>query len=47
MNSSCLTETDILKALVRKGSFTDVCRELNAPSCAGESAEAVQREQLR
>ena len=28
--SSILTETDILKSIVKKGAFSDVCRELNA-----------------
>lgn len=30
MATSLLTETDILKALVTRGAFTDLCRELNA-----------------
>ena len=49
MTSSFLTETDILKALVRKGSFADVCRELNAQVSSGDGKDeaSVQREQLR
>ena len=49
MSSSFLTETDILKNLVRKGAFTDACRELNAQigSTEGKDEASVQREQLR
>ena len=43
--SSLLTETDILKSLVRKGAFSDICRELNAQiGLDGANKEEQQRE---
>lgn len=46
--SSILTETDILKSIVKKGSFSDTCRELNANlGIDGASKEEQHREQLR
>jgi len=39
MTSSFLTETDMLKALVRKGAFSDVSRELNSQINNGDGAK--------
>ena len=46
--SSILTETDILKSIVKRGAFSDACRELNQNlGLEGLSKDEQHREQLR
>jgi len=46
--SQQLTENDIIKAVVRRGAITDLCKELNfSINGSSEGDENLQREQLR